>query len=322
MNNIHKFKLSLDSDNIYTDEFKELMKQCIEQYSSSKQNMRGLVTLLLRYYIKMNDINMIKDIIHNNNNDIELMRRDFLAALDYFLKLNDYNSTLGEIEYIYNNITDIETKDVDLMIENKWIDLLKKFDGLMVECSLKSNVTDTSKLKKYKYDISIMKNKYTNRILNKEELDIQLQNVDVLIDGANIGHLKKEFDFSILPIIIHKLIKLKFNPKIILHERHNIEDEFLKPYLIRTPMYRNDDDYMIYGMLQFNTMVLTNDLFRDHLKNMDINTKCFVRSMSMKYNNNTKGIIIIPKYSKCIQVIENDGIYIPCKNNFYKINLI
>ncbi len=318
MNNIHQFKLCLDSENIYTEDFKELMKKCIEEYSSSKQNMRGLITLLLRYYIKIQDIYMIKDILHNNNREVNLMRRDYLAALDYFLKLNDYN----EIEYIYNNITDIETKDVDLMIENNWTDLLKKFDGLMVETSLKSNVSDTSKLKKYKYDISVMKNKYHNRILNKEELDIQLQNVDVLIDGANIGHLKKEFDFSILPNIIKKLKKLKFNPKIILHERHIIEDEFLKPFLIRTPMYRNDDDYMIYGMLHFNIMVLTNDLFRDHLKNMDINTKCFVRSMSMKYNNNTKGIIIIPKYSKCIQVIENDGIYIPCKNNFYKLDLI
>ena len=319
MNNIHKFKLLLDSNNIYTDDFNEFMKKCIEEYSSSKQNMRGLVTLLLRYYIKINDTQMIKDILYN---DMNLMRRDYLASLDYFLKLNDYKSTFDCIEYIYNNITDIETKDVDLMIENNWIDLLKKFDGLMVETSLKSNVTDISKLKKYKYDISIMKNKYNNRILNKEELDIQLQNVDVLIDGANIGHLTKEFDFSILPNIILKLKKLKFNPKIILHERHNIEDEFLKPYLIRTPIYRNDDDYMIYGMLQFNIMVLTNDLFRDHLKNMDINTKCFVRSMSMKYNNKTNGFIIIPKYSKCIQVIENDGIYIPCKNNFYKINFI
>ncbi len=317
MNNIHQFKLFLDSDNIYTDNFKELMRKCIEEYSSSKQNMRGLVTLLLRYYIKVNNTQMIKDILHNPR-EVNLMRRDYLASLDYFLKLNDYN----EINYIYSNITDIETKDVDLMIENNWTDLLKKFDGLMVETSLKSNVTDISKLKKYKYDISIMKNKYTNRILNKEELDIQLQNVDVLIDGANIGHLTKEFDFSILPKMIHKLKKLKYNPKIILHERHNIEDEFLKPYLIRTPMYRNDDDYMIYGMLQFNIMVLTNDLFRDHLKNMDINTKCFVRSMSMKYNNKTNGFIIIPKYSKCIQVIENDGIYIPCKNNFYKIDFI
>jgi hypothetical protein len=316
MNNIHQFKLLLDSNNIYTDDFKDLMKKCIEEYSSSKQNIRGLITLLLRYYIKVNNIDNIKEILHNHNHGMNLMRRDYLAALDYFLKLNDYKSNFDCIEYIYSMITDIETKDVDLMIENNWTDLLKKFDGLMVQCSLVSNTKDTSKLKKYQYNITIMKEKYNNRISNKEELDILLENVNVLIDGANIGHLKKEFDFSILPSIIHKLEKLNFTPKVILHERHNIDDEFLKPYLIRTPMYRNDDDYMIYGMLKFNIMVLTNDQFRDHLKNMDINTKCFVRSMSMKYYNNN---MIIPKYSKCIQVIDN-YIYIPCATGFYRLS--
>ena len=78
----------------------------------------------------------------------------------------------------------------------------------------------------------------------------------------------------------------------------------------------NDDDYMIYGMLIHNKMVLSNDMFRDHLKDMDLKTKCYVRSMSIKYSNNN---LIIPKYSRCIQVIDNE-IYIPTNNNgFYKI---
>jgi IS1 family transposase len=61
---------------------------------------------------------------------------------------------------------------------------------------------------------------------------------------------------------------------------------FLASYLIRTPTMRNDDDYMIYGMMIHNTMVLTNDQFRDHLKDMDLKTKCYVKSMSIKYSNN------------------------------------
>jgi hypothetical protein len=167
--NMHKLQLlkQMIEDKDYSDIFKELLNECINEFSDSKQNKRGLITLIIRYYININDLENIKTILYNNH----LMRRDYLSCLDYFLKINQSDYYYSDIEYIYNNIDDIETKDVDLMIENKWIDLLKKFDGLMVECSLKSNVTDTSKLKKYKYDISIMKNKYTNRILNKEELD-------------------------------------------------------------------------------------------------------------------------------------------------------
>ncbi len=93
--------------------------------------------------------------------------------------------------------------------------------------------------------------------------------------------------------------------------------EQLTNYLIRTPTMRNDDDYMIYGMMIHNTMVLTNDQFRDHLKDMDLKTKCFVKSMSIKYSCNN---LIIPKFSRCIQVNE-DIIYIPTKdkNGFYKL---
>ncbi len=122
-----------------------------------------------------------------------------------------------------------------------------------------------------------------------------------------------------MPKIIKQCIKLNIKAKIILHERHQLEQslfKFLEPYLIRTPTMRNDDDYMIYGMLIHNLMVLSNDMFRDHLKDMDLKTKCYVRSMSIKYSNNH---LIIPKYSRCIQVIDNN-IYIPSKDNgFYKI---
>jgi hypothetical protein len=178
-----------------------------------------------------------------------------------------------------------------------------------------SNTSDTKELKKYMFDVSKMKDKYFERIKNKEEIDVLLQDTDVLIDGANMAHLKGSFDFSILSKLIINLTQLKYRPKIILHERHNITDSFIKKYLIRTPIYRNDDDYMIYGMLQYGMMVLSNDMFRDHLKDMDVYTKCYTNSMTMKYYNNT---IIIPTHSKCIQVTD-DMIYIPCNKGFFKL---
>ena len=314
-------KLQLLKQNIDNKEqCEQLIKECIDEFSDSKQNQRGLITLIIRYYINNNKTDEIKEILYNNKN---LMRRDYLSSLDYFLKKNhsDYNY-YNDIEYIYNNIDDIETKDVDLMIENKWINLLKRFDGYMINCSHNSNIdiNDKKNLRKYSFDVSKMRDKYYQRIKNKDEMDIMMNNINVLIDGANMSHLTGKFDFSILPNIINKFNKIKIKAKIILHERHQLSTELMEQlsnYLIRTPTMRNDDDYMIYGMMIHNTMVLTNDQFRDHLKDMDLKTKCFVKSMTIKYSYNN---LIIPKFSRCIQV-NGDIIYIPTKdkNGFYKL---
>jgi len=299
------------------EDCEQFINECIEEFKDSKQNNRGLYTLIIRNYINKKDTNNIKQILYNNNN---LMRRDYLSSLDYFLKL-DPKYYYQEIEYIYNNIDDIETKDVDLMIENNWVDLLKKFDGYNITCSYANNLSNKSILKKYKFDVSKMRDKYYQRIKNKEEMNDMMKDCDVLIDGANMGHLTGKFDFNILPTIIKKFNKLNIKAKIILHERHQLDTklfEELNQYLIRTPTMRNDDDYMIYGMLIHDLMVLTNDMFRDHLKDMDLKTKCYVRSMSIKYSNNN---LIIPKYTRCIQVIDNN-ICIPTKDyGFYKISI-
>jgi hypothetical protein len=304
MNTLHALKLCLDND-IPCD---DLVEKSIIEFSDIKQHNRGLTTLLLRYYINKQNTDMILHILYNNLN---LMNRDYMTCMEYFKNINDENT----VQYIYRKINIIETKDINLMIKNNWINLIKKFDGYPIICSYNTNINDFSMLKKYQFDITKMKLKYIERIENKEIIDIQMKDVDLLIDGANMSHLTSVIDYRILSYLIINLQGLGYKPKIILHERHNITDDFLLPYLIRTPMYRNDDDYMIYGMLQYNMMVLSNDMFRDHLKNMDIYTKCFVESMTMRYYNKQ---FIIPKYSKCIQVIENT-IYIPTKNGFYKI---
>ena len=315
MHKLQQLKIIVDNK----EDCEDFIKLCLEEFKDSKQNIRGLYTLIIRNYINnkhiVNNTENIKEILYNNKN---LMRRDYLSCLDYFLKL-DTEYYYNDIEYIYNNIDDIEIKDVDLMIENNWIDLLNKFDGYNITCSYTNNVYDKSILKKYNFDVTKMRDKYYNRIKNKEEIDILMTNCDILIDGANMGHLTGKFDFTILPRIIRQCIKLNIRAKIILHERHQLEPYLfnqLEHYLIRTPPMRNDDDYMIYGMLIHNLMVLTNDMFRDHLKDMDLKTKCYVRSMSIKYSNNH---LIIPKYSRCIQVIDSN-IYVPTKDNgFYKI---
>ena len=307
MHSLFKLKQALDKG----EECSELIESCIKEHTGSKQNERGLTTLLLRYYIIHKKTDKITDMLYNNK---LLMKRDYLTCLEYFLETSKESYDI--IQYIYSMIHDIETKDIDIMIKNGWFELIKKFEGYPVKCSYTSNMSNTRMLKRYMFDVSKMKEKYFERIKNKEEIDVLLKGADVLIDGANMAHLKGSFDFSILPKLIIELERLGYSPRIILHERHIITDSFIKKYLIRTPIYRNDDDYMIYGMLQYNMMVLSNDMFRDHLKDMDVYTKCYTNSMTMKYYNNT---IIIPTHSKCIQVID-DIIYIPCEKSFLKLN--
>jgi hypothetical protein len=316
MNAIHQLKLNIDNN----VDCEDLIKECIIKYSDSQQNKRGLMTLIIRYNILKDNFEELKELLYKD----DLMQRDYLTFIDYFLSKDDSNNSLY-VQYAYSKIDELLPKDIDLMISKNWVDLIKKFDGFTVVSTLESNIdinqdldTQSVALKKYTFDVSVMRDKYINRIKNKEELDLQLKDVDILIDGANMGHIRTKgnnFDFTILKQLIHKFENMNKRPKIILHQRHIIKDKFLEKYIIRTPMYRNDDDYMIYGMLVNNIMVLSNDMFRDHLKNMDGYTKCYVSSMTMKY---VKNEIIIPEYSYCIQVI-NDNIYIPCKNGFYKL---
>ncbi len=318
MNAIHQLKLNIDNN----VDCEDLIKECIIKYSDSQQNKRGLMTLIIRYNILKDNFEELKELLYKD----DLMQRDYLTFIDYFESKENSISTIY-IKYAYSKIEELLPKDIDLMISKNWTDLIKKFDGFTVVSTLDSNIDSTIvqeliPLKKYTFDVSVMRDKYINRIKNKEELDKQLKNVDVLIDGANMGHIKTKgnnFDFSILRQLINKFERMNKRPKIILHQRHIIKDKFVEKYIIRTPMYRNDDDYMIYGMLVNNIMVLSNDMFRDHLKNMDGYTKCYVSSMTMKF---VKNEIIIPKYSYCIQVIktgDSDDIYIPCKNGFYKM---
>ncbi len=314
MNSIHQLKLNIDNNL----DCEDLIKECIIKYSDSPQNKRGLITLIIRYNILKDNFEELKELLYKDN----LMQRDYLTFIDYFESKIDKNCSIYT-QYAYSKIDELLPKDIDLMISKNWIDLIKKFDGFTVVSTLESNINqELIPLKKYTFDVSVMRDKYINRIKNKEELDIQLKDVDILIDGANMGHIRTKgnnFDFTILRQLIKKFESMDKRPKIILHQRHVIKDKFLEKYIIRTPMYRNDDDYMIYGMLVNNIMVLSNDMFRDHLKNMDGYTKCYVSSMTMKYIKNE---IIIPKYSYCIQVIKNgdlDEIYIPCKNGFYKL---
>lgn len=289
----------------------EMVQYFIDTYMTNAHNHRGVISLALRYYIDNDIMDKVIEILYLD----DIMKRDYMSCINY---LKDKEDTYHHIEYCYTHITEIDTKDIDMMIIKSWYELIKRFDGYPVICSMETNHIDTKMMRRYNFDVSIMREKYAERIINRADIDSLMTGVNVIIDGANISHNKKTFDFTILPKMVRQLIKLGYNPRIILHERHIVTDKFLKPYMIRTPTMKNDDDYMIYGMLQHNIMIVTNDLYRDHLKNMDVYTKCYVNSMVIRYRNEQ---FIVPNYTRCIQIIDNN-IYIPCSHKFYKLPTI
>jgi hypothetical protein len=296
--------------NMDPDIMEQHISKCIMMFSDSKQNQRGLITLLIRYYINMDNMEKVLEYLYIDG----LMKRDYLTILEYFFEKNQYDT----IVYIYSKIDIIETNDIDRMIDNGWIDLIKRFDGYPVMTSNKMN-DDGDKCITYNMDSHIekMRDIYVERIEVKDsnkDLTQCMKDVDIIIDGANMSHISGQFKPTELLYIIKKLERMGYKIKVVFHPTRKITIPELLSYIIYTPKFRNDDDYLLYGMLKFGKMVLTNDMFRDHVKNMDLHTKCYVESKTIRY---FKKNLIIPRYSKCIQ-INSFGIYIPSVNGgFY-----
>ena len=279
----------------------------LEKYNLSEKEIKSLISLKLRYYIKNNMITLV-DNIYNNN---KLMNRDYWLIIEYYYNMKDDKYR----EIIDKNIKNLTTYDIDLMIENDYYDLIREWDGFPVISYYESNTSDYTMLKKYNYNIDGMKEIYKNKIPSNylEKFNNMIKDCDILIDGANISHETTFFNFNVLKNVIQLLEDKNYKPKIILHERHIINNNFLQKYIVRTPKNNYDDNFLLYGMFQYNKMIVSNDLFRDHAIDMDNTIKCYIEMMTIQYIDKK---LIIPQYSKCIQVI-NNSIYIPTKKGFF-----
>jgi len=271
----------------------------------SNKELKSFISLKLREFIKNNIHDKIEYIIFTE----KLMHRDYWACIEYYYSKENLDKAKS---IMINFIKTIDDIDIDIMIKNKWYNLIKEWDGYPVETILNSNTFDYSKLKVYKYDITKMIDIYENKIIPyiRKSFDNIINECDILIDGANISHYGKSFNFNILIKVIKLIEKLNLKPKIILHERHVITNKLLDKYIIRVPRNNYDDNFLLYGMLKYNKKVVSNDLFRDHVIGMDNMIKCHINYMTIKYIDN---MLIIPQYSRCIQIID-EMIFIPSKN--------
>ena len=201
----------------------ELINKIIPTILSKKEH-KSYISLKLRNLLKLPNISyqQIDDIIHNNI----LMKRDYWSCIEYYI---NHDSVEIAINYMVQYIKTLDTYDIDYMIANKWDMLIKKWDGYPVETSNNMNVINTSKLKKYYYDMTHMIDIYKNKIKSCDLAKFKAAIIDcnVLIDGANISHIEKDFNYNELLIVIKMLIELGYKPKVVIHERHIIDNSEL-----------------------------------------------------------------------------------------------
>jgi hypothetical protein len=263
--------------------------------------------------------------------DIPLMKRDYLNLIKYYYKI-DYNIAINIFDkYIINNIV---SKDLDFIIENKLFLLIKKLDGIFIKTSINSYqqlINDNLKL-------YYLETYHCNQIisyLNLNYINNPNKKYNVIIDGGNILYARNGIiNINDFMLIIKKIVSKYNSILVIIHQKYctkfpiliEIMKELSIDYYL-TPYNMNDDIFIIWFFLKMQTkaFIITNDKFRDHVydfaKYCDYNLFInILHQQTLNYNILTLLINDEPKYSICIQKIDNN-IYVPQINGrFILIN--
>jgi pentatricopeptide repeat protein len=161
-------------------------------------------------------------------------------------------------------------------------------------------------------------------------------NLDIVIDGANIGYYKQNFsgapkhvDYRQIDRVVEHLKQQDKRTLLFLHERHfskklmpNWADKIVRKWendkiLYRTPHGSNDDWFWMHAALYCGrgTMVLSNDEMRDHHFQM-LAHRSFLRwkeRHQVRFDIEGKRVILkYPDvYSRRIQKLDSDSLVIP-----------
>ena len=289
----------------------------------------GIITNLLNYFI-----------FHDNKENVEkiyemrdkLMKRDYLSLIKYYPERAEYIFD----NYILSNIENIQSKDIDFLIDNN-LHLLKKLDGVFINCNISASTyneiefcSSFDKVKLYNLSDNIIQTllnkieaelgKHLNKLnLFFDKLVHDNYNYNLIVDGGNVIHSDKgKVNINKLKLI-NKANKNEYNPLLIIHSKHSelkkiIELQDIPVYF--TPYGYNDDLFILWFFLKMNAtaFILSNDKYRDHVfmfKNEQF--KNIIFQQTLKYNTVVKPENK-PVYSNCIQVIDNQ-IFIPTSSN-------
>lgn len=293
------------------------------------KNTKSYYSLLIKYYILINDVEKVDNILLNNN----LMKRDYLLYCKFS---NNIGNKINVITKLLKT-DEFNTKDINYIIEYS-PDVLFLFDGYYCHTSRNPNFYDYSNLKQYNINKDCILDFYKSKI-NVSSIDKVLENKNIIIDAGNVsyyGKKDKQPNYNNIIKIINLVMKKYKNPLIIIHQRHmkkscesiNILKTKYKNNIYITPYNTYDDYYIIYSIIKNNIPVITNDKFRDHIfdmfkmmykddmKQVNIITN-YIKDRIINYNINKINYQKhhLYNYSRCIQHID-DYIYIPNNDNY------
>tara|TARA_Y100000589_G_C27091383_1_gene604052 strand:+ start:109 stop:1104 length:996 start_codon:yes stop_codon:yes gene_type:complete len=298
-------------------------------YANINDKMKnGFISLKIRYLIYINNIEEMFKIIK----DYKLMKRDYILLVIYFYNIDNDISLNIFNNYVIKNHK-LEYTDIDKLLENKCYNIIQMLDNYFVHCSMKENIHQSDYDIFYKYDINMiikqklfefykdkLKDKYFNSIISK------IHDIDCIVDGGNISHVNGgKCDYKYVSKISQMIADKYKNPLYIFHNRHkkNLKDFLKTVNHFITPVHDYDDYYIILAMVLSDKPIVTNDCFRDHIFDMfknfdtiDFKIKNYIHEHIINYTKNSIGQEI--KYSKCIQIIDNN-IYIPTHDGMYKV---
>lgn len=346
-------------------------------------NSKGYLSLVIKYLSKLNNHDELVLVVNQFSSN--LRKNDFLVLMSYYennalncIKSKEYFDKHYDKYYF-------DSKSIKFLIQNNLRKFLINLDGYFTEVddflslkklSLVEQVTNFEQLQLKIYQVnSCLIDEYIKILgesisfLNSKlifDKIYELNSSSLIIDGGNVlHHLDGKIgndSYILLLNIIRFIISIDIYPILVIHNKHvnkkrkneicsNIIDnlqqlvQFSKLLIVETPYSESDDLYILTLSLKFQTKILTNDKFGNHIQNIKknfINEKVyknqiefFIKDLLVKYDMKGKSKVdsvksklsnLNLKYSKpskCIQVREINGkkeIFIPNMNcQFYKL---
>jgi len=311
----------------------------IQYIINSKNN--GLISNLLEYYIRY-EKNMITPLVQSlmNVDSFSLMKRDFLKLANHY-----YNDNYNVAESIFmNNILSkvnfnsdfiLSSKDIDYMIENKMYRLLEKLENIFISSTLEFPCVLVDHFSQKLKLINMGKNN-TESILQKIESIIPnhksfldkkfgMKSFKTIIDGGSVIHNRGGVIRNTSIIDLINIVKKCDDPIVVIHERHKktikmLEDTFIENNInyYFTPTHFNDDVFILWFFLKNKaSYIISNDKYRDHIftletKNKNTNSQFnhILSQQTLEFSCVKDWLQDKPKYSKCIQKI-NNMLYVP-----------
>ena len=288
----------------------------------------GLNSLIFQYGIETNNTNIINMMIKYLTKN-----KDYLLLMNYYKK--DINHTINIFKNRFENILFTLKKEelypiINYIIDNQIYYILPYLENLFFHLDIDgiehNNIVFT---KCYLKNPEFYINKLSNLINVNKYIKLFDIDYDYIIDMGNVLHSRNgtinPFDMKYvlsrfpksLIIICEKHLKNKQIKKILDEEKYSNYSKY-----ITTPSYQYDDYYIILAFLKKQVNIITNDNYNDMAID-DVLFKNILQDNLVKYKYINGNIVFdeIKKYTKCIQLI-NNNIYIPCNTGFILIEKI